>query len=95
MFVVATWSQTVANRLSRCNIFSIKKPYDFIFQPLLIDGFKFDLRIYTLITSVDPLRIFVFKDGLARFATQKYVEPTNNNLVRLFVCLLYLIQRIE
>jgi tubulin polyglutamylase TTLL6/13 len=50
-------------------------------QPLLIDGFKFDLRIYTLVTSCDPLRIFVFKEGLARFATNKYSEPTNNNTV--------------
>lgn len=48
---------------------------------MLIDGFKFDLRIYTLVTSCDPLRIFVFKDGLARFATNKYMEPTNSNIV--------------
>lgn len=52
-----------------------------LFQPFLIDGFKFDLRIYTLVTSCDPLRIFLFKDGLARFATNKYIEPTHNNVV--------------
>ena len=53
------------------------------FQPYLIDGFKFDLRIYTLVTSCNPLRIFVFKDGLARFATNKYSEPTVSNSVRI------------
>lgn len=39
------------------------------------------MRIYTLVTSCDPLRIFLFKDGLARFATNKYIEPTHNNVV--------------
>ncbi|XP_059179352.1 tubulin polyglutamylase ttll6-like isoform X6 [Physella acuta] len=51
----------------------------YITKPFLIDGFKFDLRVYVLVTSCDPLRIFVFKDGLARFATNKYCEPTHNN----------------
>nr|XP_034325489.1 tubulin polyglutamylase TTLL13 isoform X23 [Crassostrea gigas] len=54
-------------------------------KPFLIDGFKFDLRIYTLVTSCDPLRIFLFKDGLARFATNKYIEPTHNNVDNVFM----------
>ncbi|XP_062575684.1 tubulin polyglutamylase ttll6-like isoform X18 [Saccostrea cucullata] len=54
-------------------------------RPFLIDGFKFDLRIYTLVTSCDPLRIFLFKDGLARFATNKYIEPTHNNVDNVFM----------
>ena len=53
----------------------------FIFQPFLIDGFKFDMRVYTLVTACDPFRVFVFKDGLSRFATAKYIEPTNHNVV--------------
>lgn len=56
-------------------------------QPFVLDGFKFDLRIYVLVTRCDPLRIFVYKDGLARFATVKYVEPTASNVVSIeFLC---------
>lgn len=40
------------------------------------------MRIYVLITSCDPLRIFMYEEGLARFATMPYVEPMYNNLVR-------------
>uniref|UniRef100_A0A8D2EGE9 Uncharacterized protein n=2 Tax=Theropithecus gelada TaxID=9565 RepID=A0A8D2EGE9_THEGE len=52
----------------------------YISKPFLIDGFKFDMRIYVLITSCDPLRIFMYEEGLARFATTPYVEPSHNNL---------------
>lgn len=54
----------------------------FFSQPFLIDGFKFDMRIYVLVTSCDPLRIFVHKEGLARFATMRYIDPSSRNLVK-------------
>ena len=60
--------------LSESYVFSLS-------QPFIIDGFKFDLRIYVVVTSCDPFRIYVYKDGLARFATVKYHEPTGANVV--------------
>ncbi|ODN03537.1 Tubulin polyglutamylase ttll6 [Orchesella cincta] len=44
----------------------------YIQKPFLIDLLKFDLRIYVLITSCDPLRIWVYKEGLARKLTTVY-----------------------
>ncbi|CAO1410125.1 unnamed protein product [Diamesa serratosioi] len=57
----------------------------YLSKPLLIDGFKFDLRVYTLITSTDPLRVFVYNEGLARFATSKYREPSDYNTNNMFM----------
>ncbi|XP_070623587.1 tubulin polyglutamylase TTLL6 isoform X2 [Erythrolamprus reginae] len=52
----------------------------YISKPFIIDGFKFDLRIYVLVTSCDPLRVFVYEEGLARFATSMYSDPSQSNL---------------
>jgi tubulin polyglutamylase TTLL6/13 len=49
-------------------------------SPLLLDNRKFDLRIYVLVTSVDPLRVYIFKEGMVRFCTKDYHAPCSANL---------------
>jgi len=57
----------------------------YVHKPYLIDGLKFDLRIYVLVYGCDPLRIYIYKEGLARLATDPYVVPTGLNLNNLFM----------
>ncbi|XP_021934643.1 tubulin polyglutamylase TTLL13P-like isoform X2 [Zootermopsis nevadensis] len=57
----------------------------YISKPFLVDGFKFDLRLYVLITSCDPLRIYVYNEGLVRFATSRYQEPSDTNTSNVFM----------
>merc|ERR1719156_121045 len=44
----------------------------YIHKPYLLDGHKFDLRLYVLVMGCDPLRIFLHKRGLVRLASEQY-----------------------
>ena len=38
----------------------------YIADPFLLDGFKFDLRLYILILSIHPLKLFLCREGIVR-----------------------------
>ncbi|XP_077995213.1 tubulin polyglutamylase TTLL5-like isoform X2 [Glandiceps talaboti] len=50
----------------------------YIGNPLCIDGFKFDIRLYVGVTSYDPVRIYIFEEGLTRFATVQYEKSAKS-----------------
>lgn len=58
---------------------------EYLDKPFLLDGYKFDLRIYVLVTSCDPLRVFLFNDGLVRMSTEKYQNPSETNISHMYM----------
>ena len=41
--------------------------------------FEFDVRLYVAVTSYDPLIIYLYEEGMARFATIKY-DTSNRHI---------------
>jgi hypothetical protein len=56
----------------------------YISNPLLLSKKKFDFRVYILILSLDPLDVYLYEDGLVRFAADDYVNDNfDNNFIHI------------
>ncbi|XP_014214951.1 probable tubulin polyglutamylase TTLL2 [Copidosoma floridanum] len=59
-------------KLSDLTYDSVAVVQRYIENPLLIGGYKFDLRLYVCVPSYRPLAIYLYRDGIVRFATEKF-----------------------
>ncbi|CAD5117968.1 DgyrCDS6709 [Dimorphilus gyrociliatus] len=53
---------------------------EYLSKPLLLEGKKFDLRIYVVISNLEPLTVHVCREGLVRLCTEDYRSPNTSNL---------------
>ena len=44
----------------------------YISNPHLIHKLKYDFRIYVLVTGLSPLKLYLYREGMVRFATEEY-----------------------
>lgn len=55
---------------------------EYLRNPYLVDGYKFDIGVYVVITSINPLRVYIYQgDVLFRYCPEKYhpFDPKNLN----------------
>ncbi len=52
----------------------------YLMKPLLYRGYKFDFRLYVLVTSFTPLKAFIYQEGFARFGSRKFSSSLHNDM---------------
>ena len=80
---VKKWANSRTAQMATRDAYVISR---YIHDPLLIGGKKFDLRIYVLVTSYRPLKVYVYRHGFARFTTVNYsaeAHDIDNELMHL------------
>ena len=68
---------SLGNNISILKDFSQIKLKDYIItkfldNPHLINGYKYDIRFHGLISSIKPLKLYLYNEGFVRFCSEKY-----------------------
>jgi len=66
---------------------AMKEPHiisRYVNNPFLVGGKKFDLRIYVLVTSYRPLKVWLYQEGFARFCNENFTTDITE-LANVFV----------
>ena len=50
----------------------------YISNPHLIHKLKYDFRIYVMVTGLAPLKLYLYREGMVRFATEEYTLDKNH-----------------
>ena len=58
----------------------------YIYNPHIINKKKYDIRIYVLVTGFNPLKIYLYDNGIIRFCSEDYdidADKLNNNYIHI------------
>ena len=48
--------------------------------PYLLNGYKFDFRLYIFVATLEPYTVYIYNDGISRFCSSPYSPPTKETL---------------
>ena len=68
------WSQPKVSQFKQPNFTENYIISRYVDKPFLVGDKKFDLRMYVLVTSYRPLKVYLHTGGFARFCTEKYTS---------------------
>jgi len=86
IFLVTDWNDFVAKCTARAAMGRAYVVQEYI-KPLLLEGYKFDLRLYALLklggagsSGGEEVEVHVCREGLARLCTEPYKPPDARNM---------------